>query len=84
MSATPAGTSCAVEDNGDSPAKAQRDLQSFRSEYDLERAINAATIALGEGQTRAEKMQRWRELCRLIDQRTPARRRFMERMRGLT
>jgi hypothetical protein len=32
---------------------------------------------------RTLKMQCWREMCRLIDQRTPERMRFMARVRGL-
>ena len=53
------------------------------SEALLETAIEVARQRLCEAPTRAEKLDAWREMCRLIDQRTPGRRRFMERMQGL-
>jgi hypothetical protein len=55
----------------------------FRSETDLELAIAAAMQRLCDAPERAEKMRHWREMVRLIDQRTPHRVRFMERMAGL-
>lgn len=54
------------------------------SEAELEAAIEAARARLCAVPTREEKMAAWREMCRLIDQRTPARWRFMARMRGLS
>lgn len=77
------GNSCAVSGSGDSPAQTERPLPSFRSEEELERHINAALQRMCAAPDRALKMQRWRELCALIDQRTPARRRFMARIAGL-
>lgn len=53
------------------------------SEAQLEAAISAAMARMCAAPERADKMRHWREMCRLIDQRTPARRRFMERTRGL-
>lgn len=52
-------------------------------EYALELAISAASDRMCAAEDRALKLQYWREMCRLIDQRTPARRRFMARLRGL-
>jgi hypothetical protein len=53
------------------------------TEAQLELAIAAAMQRLCKAPERAEKMRHWREMVRLIDQRTPHRRRFMERMRGI-
>jgi len=55
----------------------------YTSEADLELAISAAMQRMCAAPDRTLKMQYWREMCGLIDQRTPGRRRFMERMRGL-
>ena len=61
----------------------QREPPAFRSEAELEAAIAAAYQRLINAPTWEEKLERWREMVKLIDQRTPARVRFMERMRGL-
>jgi hypothetical protein len=53
------------------------------SEQQLELAIAAAMARLCAAPTRAEKLREWREMCRLIDQRTHARQRFMARVQGL-
>jgi hypothetical protein len=53
------------------------------SEPQLEAQIEAAMQRMCTVSDRAEKMRHWRELCRLIDERTPERRRFMARTRGL-
>ena len=53
------------------------------SEAELEAAIAAAYQRLINAPTWEEKLERWREMVKLIDQRTPARVRFMERTRGL-
>jgi hypothetical protein len=53
------------------------------SEAELETAISAAMNRMCAAPTREGKLAEWREMCRLIDQRTPARRRFMERIQGL-
>lgn len=49
----------------------------------LEREIEAAMQRMCAAPSREDKLTHWREMCRLMDQRTPSRRRFMERMRGL-
>jgi hypothetical protein len=53
------------------------------TEQQLESAISAAMARMCAAPERTLKMQYWREMCRLIDQRTPERRRFMERTRAL-
>lgn len=53
------------------------------AESQLETAIKAASDRMCAAPERAGKMREWREMCRLIDQRTPHRVRFLERMRGL-
>ena len=78
-----AGKTCAVKGLGNSPAQTQRVRPQFSSEEALEAAIAAAMQRMCEAPTREGKMRHWREMCRLIDQRTPARRRFMERLRSL-
>lgn len=49
----------------------------------LEAAIVVASARMCAAPTRAEKLEAWRELCVLIDQRTPSRRRFNARMREI-
>lgn len=73
----------AVKDIGNTPAKTIRTAESFGSEAALETAIEAAKQRMCAAPSRPEKMAAWREMCRLIDQRTPSRMRFMERVRGL-
>lgn len=84
---TPVGNPCSVEavDNttATSNAPSARFVPPHVSEVLLETAIEVAKQRLCEAPTRAEKLDAWREMCRLIDQRTPARVRFMERMAGL-
>jgi hypothetical protein len=53
------------------------------AEEQLERQIEAARQRMCAAPDRTLKMQYWREMCGLIDQRTPSRRRFMERVQGL-
>lgn len=64
-------------------APTQRTPQKFGSEAELEAAISAAMARMCDAPTREEKLREWREMCALIDQRTPARVRFMERTRGI-
>jgi hypothetical protein len=52
-------------------------------EQQLERDIDAAMARMCAAPDRTLKMQYWREMCGLIDQRTPSRRRFMARIAGL-
>jgi hypothetical protein len=63
------------------------ECNSFRvspnGEVALELEIESARQRLCAVQSREEKLAAWREMCRLMDQRTPHRVRFMERMRGL-
>jgi hypothetical protein len=80
---TAAGNSCPVAASANSPAKTERESGKFGSEQQLERAIEAAKQLLCAAPTREQKLTHWREMVRLIDQRTPARVRFMERTRGL-
>lgn len=68
---------------GNSSAHTQRTAQLFSSEEQLERDIEAAKQRMCAAEDRTLKLQYWREMCRLIDQRTPHRVRFMERMAGL-
>lgn len=63
--------------------RAPSDCKTYASEEALELAIEAAKQRMCSAPERQEKMRHWREMCRLIDQRTPSRRRFMERMAGL-
>jgi hypothetical protein len=67
----------------DSGSLRPQDWKSCTSEEALERAIEAAKQRMCAAPERPEKMRHWREMCRLIDLRTPSRRRFMERMAGL-
>lgn len=53
------------------------------AEEQLELAISAASARMCSAPTRDGKLIAWRELVQLIDQRSPSRVRFMERMRGL-
>lgn len=53
------------------------------AEEQLELDIEAAKQRMCEAPARADKLVHWREMVRLIDQRTPHRRRFMARMAGL-
>lgn len=73
--------------DGNSPAHTQRPAAKFVpshiAEVLLESAIEVAKQRMLDGKTREEKLSAWREMVRLIDQRTPARVRFMERMAGL-
>jgi hypothetical protein len=49
----------------------------------LEQQIEAAKQRMCEAPDRADKIAAWHEMAKLIDQRTPHRVRFMERMRGI-
>jgi predicted component of type VI protein secretion system len=53
------------------------------TEAQLEQQISAAMQRMCDAPTRDEKLTHWREMRQLIDQRTPARRQFMARIRGL-
>lgn len=53
------------------------------SETQLEAEIEAAKRRMCAAPDRAGKLAEWREMCRLIDQRTPHRVRFMARVQGL-
>lgn len=53
------------------------------SETQLETEIEAAKQRMCAAAAREDKLTHWREMCRLMEQRTPHRVRFMERMRGL-
>ena len=77
------GVSCATVDTVNTSAPTQREPQPFRSEEELETAIEAAKQRMCAAPERDEKLRHWREMCRLIDQRSPHRIRFMERMAGL-
>lgn len=56
---------------------------SIDAERLLEQQIEAAKQRMCAAPERDEKLRHWREMCRLIDQRTPSRVRFMERIRSL-
>jgi hypothetical protein len=62
---------------------APSDCKTYVSEEQLEQQIEAAKQRMCDAPDRDGKMREWREMCRLIDQRTPERRRFMARVRGL-
>lgn len=53
------------------------------NESQLEIAIEAAKQRMCAAPARQDKLTHWREMCRLMEQRTPHRVRFMSRMRGL-
>ena len=53
------------------------------TEAELEQQIEAAKQRMCEAPERSEKLRHWREMVALIDQRSPGRVRFMERMAGL-
>jgi hypothetical protein len=82
---TSVGKFASVEAVGNTTAETSNAAEKtkFRSETDLEAAINAAMGRMCKAPTREEKMAEWREMCWLIDQRTPSRRRFMARTQGL-
>jgi hypothetical protein len=77
------GKSFAPNALGNTSASTQRTSTEFGSEEQIELAISAAMQRMCSAPDRAGKMRHWREMCRLIDQRTPSRRRFMERVAGL-
>lgn len=86
MTDTAVRNSCAVNALGNTSGSNERPATKFGSpcsEEELEAHIEAAKQRMCEAPDRTLKMQYWREMCRLIDQRTPARRRFMERVAGL-
>lgn len=72
-----------LANSSDISQRAAKEFSSPLTETLLETAIEVAKQRMCEAPTRVEKLSAWREMCGLIDQRTPARRRFMERMRGL-
>jgi hypothetical protein len=74
---------CAVNGLGNSPGSTQCAPDSFRSDAELEIAIEKATEALGAAQGRTAKLAAWRELVKLIDQRSPLQVFAMERQKGL-
>lgn len=74
------GKACSVEPVGNTTAATQRVASDFRSDADLEAAIEAAKQRLYAATTWNEKLVRWREWVRLIDQRSVHRARFLARM----
>ena len=82
-SSSAVGDFSAKTDAGNSPAHAQRERQEFSSDAELEIAIDKATEALGAAVGRKAKLAAWRELVRLIDQRSPLQVFAMERQKGL-
>jgi hypothetical protein len=76
-----------TRNNGETRGRARPDDWKNSTVIDaeelLELQIEAAKQRMCEAPDRADKMRHWREMCRLIDQRTPHRRRFMERLRGI-
>jgi hypothetical protein len=80
---SPVGNFAAVEALGNIPASSQRPEPQFRSEAELEAAIEAAKQRMCEAPEREGKLRYWREMCRLIDKRSIHYVRFLERMRGL-
>lgn len=70
--ASPTGSGCA------------RPFDCKSDEAQLEVAIEAAKQRLCAAPDYDEKLLHWREMVRLIDQRSPQRRQFMARVRGLT
>lgn len=83
MTDTTVGNYCAVNPLVNTSGSSERAQIKFSSEEELERHIEAAKERMCAVEDRSEKMRHWREMCRLIDLRTPARRRFMERVAGL-
>lgn len=84
MSATPTGKSCAVQASGDTSASSNAAQKEFvPDEQQLEQLIEAAKQRMCEAPERAGKLRHWREMVRLMDQRSPHYVRFLERMRGL-
>lgn len=64
-------------------AVTQLPAREFRSDAELECAIAAAKDRMCAAPEREQKLTHWREMCRLIDQRSIHQVRFMERMRGI-
>lgn len=60
-----------------------RNSTVITAEEQLEQLIESAKQRMCEAPERSEKLRHWREMVRLIDQRSPSRVRFMERMAGL-
>jgi hypothetical protein len=83
MAEMPARNFFAANNLGNTQAQTQRQAGEFSSEAQIEHAISDAMARMCAAPDRTLKMQYWREMCRLIDQRTPARVRFLERTRGL-
>lgn len=67
-----------------SPLRSPAVCNSYASDETLlEQQIEAAKQRMCAAPARDDKLAHWREMCRLMEQRTPHRVRFMERMRGL-
>lgn len=79
-----AGKTFSAVDSVNTMPSIERSAPQFSSaEAQLEAEIQAAFQRLCTVPHRHEKLAAWREMVRLIDQRTPERRRFMARVRGL-
>ena len=76
-------SSYAGDPNGSTSASTNAQGHRFSSEAELEQQIEAAKQRMCAAPDRDGKLRHWREMCRLIDLRTPSRRRFMARVRGL-
>lgn len=83
MTYSAVGKSDSVEAVDNTTAGTQRAHEPFRSESQLEAEIEAAKQRMCAAPERDEKLTHWREMVRLIDQRSPHRVRFMERIAGL-
>jgi hypothetical protein len=80
---TDVGNFCAALDVVNTTASTKQPASEFRSETDLEHAIKAAKQRMCDAPDRDGKMQHWREMCALIDKRTPWRRRFLQRLEAM-
>lgn len=76
------GKSCAVNSLGNTPAQTKSPPLMFGSAH-LESEIAAAKERMCAAPTRKGKLAAWREMCQLIDQRSPETVAAMERARGL-
>jgi hypothetical protein len=80
---TQVGNCCAVETVDNTTAATKRTQPEFSSDAELEIAIDKASEKLVAAQGRPAKLAAWRELVRLIDQRSPLQVFAMEREKGL-
>jgi hypothetical protein len=77
---TDVGNFCAALDVVNTTTSTKQSAREFRSETDLEHAIEAAKQRMCAATDWDEKLVRWREWVRLMDQRSIHMQRFLKRL----